>query len=386
MKIHTVNENETLYDIGRLYGTHPTKIAENNGLKDPDRLTVGQKLLILTPTRTYTVKRGDTLEKICSRFGTDRSALYKNNPCLWGDMKMKEGQILALRYDMPTAADLAVNGYCYSGCKPSRLLEMLPYLNYLTVSAAVAEGERLRRVVNEAFPIKEAKSCGVKTLFRIYDNAAYESISSRGDEYPEKIVDMVASLGYDGLTIAYAKASESKSYAELVEKYKRHAQRCGILLFAEVDGNRSYTASHAADGYIFSYEKCHEPEMPSFEDGEERAINEYCERQEALCSFLELPSLAYTDQGEIDYALATAEAARGYRSIEYDPSRMICSYKRKKRGSVESVKFPSLENIKARLELCSKLGFGGVSIDIMRAPTEEMMLLTRSAVSPKCNL
>ena len=43
--------------------------VENNGLVNPDRISVGQKLLILTPTRTYTVRGGDTLEKISRRFG-----------------------------------------------------------------------------------------------------------------------------------------------------------------------------------------------------------------------------------------------------------------------------------------------------------------------------
>ena len=386
MRIHTVNENETMYDIGRLYGTHPMKIAENNGLKDPDKLTVGQKLLILTPTRTYTVKSGDTAEMICARFGIDPNTLYKNNPCLWGESRLKPRQILAIRYDTPTVPDLAVNGYCYSGCNPSRLTELLPYLNYLTVSAAVAEGESLKRRANEALPIEKAKSCGVKTLFRIYDTSSYESIASRGDEYFEKIADMVSRLGYDGLTVACARASEHENYGELVEKYKRYAERYDLLLFAEVDGNRSYTPTHSADGYVFSYEKCHEQQIKSFKAGEEMAISEYSERQEATYSFLELPSLAYAEGGETDYANATSEAARGYRRIEYDPDAMVCQYERKRRGRKERVIFPSLENIKARLELCSKLGFRGVSIDVMRSPTEEIMLFSKSSVSPKCNL
>ena len=385
MKIHTVNEHETLYEIARLYGTHPTKIAENNGLTDTERLTVGQKLLILPPTRTYTTKSGDTTERIAARFGVDEKRLYKFNPCLWGERRLKENRILALCYDAPTVSDLAVNGYYYCGCTETRLREILPYLNYLTVSAAVADGERIRRSCDGKAALREAKAQGVKCIFRICDGAPYERIWERGEEYAEGVCELARSLGYDGLTIGYARASEHPEYESLVERYKRAAERRGLFLFAEVDGNRHYTASHSADGYIFSYEKLGENPIPSFEDGEKRAINEYAERQESTYGFLELPSLAHTDGGEIDYALAAREGARAQKKIEYDEAAMVCRYKRKTKSGEQSVVFASLENVKARLELCSELGFRGVSIDIMRVPTALIMLLATSAVSPRCN-
>ena len=69
MVIHTVKSGETLYKISKLYGVSPAKIIENNGLRHPDRLSVGKKLLILTPTKSYTVRGGDTIERIARRFG-----------------------------------------------------------------------------------------------------------------------------------------------------------------------------------------------------------------------------------------------------------------------------------------------------------------------------
>ena len=58
MKIHTVKEGETVFHIARKYGVSPAKIIENNGLLNPDRLSVGQKLLIVRPL-TNMEEKGD---------------------------------------------------------------------------------------------------------------------------------------------------------------------------------------------------------------------------------------------------------------------------------------------------------------------------------------
>ena len=88
MFIHTVGEGDTVFKIARNYSTSPIKIIENNDLKNPDVLSVGEELLILTPTRTYTARGGDTAAKIARRFGIKRGMLYRNNPYLCGQDKV----------------------------------------------------------------------------------------------------------------------------------------------------------------------------------------------------------------------------------------------------------------------------------------------------------
>ena len=46
MTIHTVKPGDTVFKIARMHGTSPMKIVEDNGLTNPDRLTVGEELLI----------------------------------------------------------------------------------------------------------------------------------------------------------------------------------------------------------------------------------------------------------------------------------------------------------------------------------------------------
>ena len=73
------------------YGVEPNEIAAANGLADPSRLKVGQKLEIPTGTtaktgtaqaasaQTYTVANGDTLGAIAARFGVSEQALAAAN-------------------------------------------------------------------------------------------------------------------------------------------------------------------------------------------------------------------------------------------------------------------------------------------------------------------
>ena len=128
MQIHTVKKGDTIFKIARQHATSPMKIIENNELESPDRLSVGQKVLILNPTRTYTVRGSDSLLKISDRFGVKYDKLLANNPYLYGQDKLYPGQILAIKYDTPRFGLACANGYCYKDITKDRLSLALPYI------------------------------------------------------------------------------------------------------------------------------------------------------------------------------------------------------------------------------------------------------------------
>lgn len=82
---YTVKSGDTLSGIASKYGTTYQKLASLNGISDPNKIYVGQVLKISGTTSStssvtyYTVKSGDTLSKIASTYGTTVDKLVSLN-------------------------------------------------------------------------------------------------------------------------------------------------------------------------------------------------------------------------------------------------------------------------------------------------------------------
>lgn len=103
---HVISRGEILHSIARRYGTTVQAIVQANAIANPNRIYVGQVLIIpmgshhFSPTPTpvryparseptssssvpssshYTVRSGDTLSAIARRFGTTASAIARAN-------------------------------------------------------------------------------------------------------------------------------------------------------------------------------------------------------------------------------------------------------------------------------------------------------------------
>ena len=82
---YTVKTGDTLSGIASRYGTTYQKLAAINGISNPNVISVGQRIVISGYSRvasvssTYTVKAGDTLSSIASRYGTTYKKLAAIN-------------------------------------------------------------------------------------------------------------------------------------------------------------------------------------------------------------------------------------------------------------------------------------------------------------------
>ena len=80
---HVVQPGDTLFSIARRYGVSMDAIALANGIANPNRIYVGQRLLIPTggtPSGTvHVVQPGETLISIALRYGVDMWALARAN-------------------------------------------------------------------------------------------------------------------------------------------------------------------------------------------------------------------------------------------------------------------------------------------------------------------
>lgn len=81
---YTVKSGDTLSGIAAKYKTTVAKLVSLNGIKNPNLIKVGQKLKVTgkapAPAKQYyTVKKGDTLSAIASRYGTTWQKLQSLN-------------------------------------------------------------------------------------------------------------------------------------------------------------------------------------------------------------------------------------------------------------------------------------------------------------------
>ena len=96
--IYTVKSGDTLSGIASKYGSNINAIATLQDIQNKDRISVGQKLYVpvgktTTSSGTYTVKSGDTLSGIANKFGTTTKALQSKNGISNPD-KIYAGQVL----------------------------------------------------------------------------------------------------------------------------------------------------------------------------------------------------------------------------------------------------------------------------------------------------
>lgn len=96
MEIHVVQPGESLYRIAQHYGVPLAAVLRQNELRDPNRLTPGECILVPVGGRQYTVRRGDTLASIAEAQGTTVRQLWRDNPFLMGQDRVSPGQTLYL--------------------------------------------------------------------------------------------------------------------------------------------------------------------------------------------------------------------------------------------------------------------------------------------------
>ncbi|MBS6764858.1 MAG: LysM peptidoglycan-binding domain-containing protein [Clostridium sp.] len=97
-RTYTVKSGETLSEIAAKYGTTYQHLATINGINNPDLIYAGQVLKIdgaAAPSKTYTVKGGDTLSDIAARYGTTYQRLAQINGISNPDL-IHPGQVIKI--------------------------------------------------------------------------------------------------------------------------------------------------------------------------------------------------------------------------------------------------------------------------------------------------
>lgn len=110
MQIHTVNRNDSLWNLAQHYGVPLQHIVEVNGIDQSESLVVGQALIIPSPSgqKTHRVARGESLWAIARQYGLSLQELAAANS-LTNPAMISPGQLIVI--PTPRLTTIEVNGY-----------------------------------------------------------------------------------------------------------------------------------------------------------------------------------------------------------------------------------------------------------------------------------
>ncbi len=370
MQIHTVIAGETVKDITEAYGVSEDNIRANNGIPEGE-VCEGEQLLILIPTRSYTARPGDSIDRISVRFGIRESDIIAMNPQL-SCGKLKCGQTITLRSSERPYGMAVANGYFYKGCSEDKLIEMLPYLTYVTLASYSAGENGIKRLFDDKSALDIAIKADKIPLVRVYDGYGerYQSKEAR-EKFAGELITIASGGGYRGVVLnACANGEYENEFSEFIVDMRKRMMGLDLILITEVDGESPIAFSEYADGSVISYPKYAESEQKSFDEGERKLFSNFACKGESAKAFVDLPALARLGERYASIDEAIREARRINAKIKNDESCLLSSF-----GCRQGEwRYTSLENIKALLELVGEYDYSGVCFDIMRTPISHVMM------------
>lgn len=245
MTIHIVQAGENLRQIANQYGVSLQRLIADNGVLNPEALAVGQALVILRPTETYTVQTGDTLESISAATGVPALTLVQNNLSLLTG-RLFPGQTLALAFEGAKEGTLTVTGYAYPFINRGILANALPYLTYLTIfgygftvggDLIPENDEELIAIANQfgVGPVMLLSTITEEGTFSTERATAMLSSIAVQNRLIDNIVDKMNEKGYIGLDIdfEFVDPAVRENYYRFIEETTRRLNAEGF--FVNVD-------------------------------------------------------------------------------------------------------------------------------------------------------
>jgi len=184
MIIYVVKPGDTLWRIANSHQVTIAAIAALNQLPDPDKLLIGQALLIPGKEAVHTVKAGESVWKIAQLYGTTIQNIIEANNLADPNM-IYPGQRLVIP-DKPKPM-IDVNGYTYffgqNGV--SIVKEAGPYLTYLSPFAYLIREDGSLQGIDDLPVIQAAIASGVTPMMSITNFTS----TSRGENLASVVLN-----------------------------------------------------------------------------------------------------------------------------------------------------------------------------------------------------
>nr|MDD6335141.1 glycosyl hydrolase family 18 protein [bacterium] len=252
MTIYTVKSGDTLYEIGRQFGVTAAGLASINGLVNPERLIVGQAIVILKPQKMVVAAQGDTVNSIAAASGITPNQLYRNNPQILHQGGLYPGMELVTRYEGERLGSMETLGYAYPYVDLQVLREAMPYMTYLVPFTYEIGEQNMLIPINDGPLIDVAGEFGVSSLMSLSNLREPEgflgSLASRvlNDlQAQRRIIDQtletIRRKGYTGVDVdfEYVYAADRVAYADFLRRLGDALHPEGYVVFAALAAKTS---------------------------------------------------------------------------------------------------------------------------------------------------
>ncbi|MCC8015663.1 MAG: LysM peptidoglycan-binding domain-containing protein [Eubacterium sp.] len=424
MIIYRVKKGDTLTKIAKAYKTTPYSLALYNQLTDPDKISVGQSLIILRPKDVYYVKSGDTLANIAEEKGITLWRLLQNNPQIENPDLIYPGQRLVISFEDTPNETISINGYAYPNIDIDLLRQTLPYLTYLTIfSYGFTNSGGLLKINDEGL-IAEAKKYGtgaVMLVSALTENGSFSNeLASRLINSPEvqenfinNVIENMKEKGYIGLDMdfEFIYPQDAEAYAALIEKLRSRLNDEGFFIVVALAPKTSrnqkgllyeghnYPALGASANaeLVMTYEWGYTfgPPMAVAPLNKVREVVEYAVSEiNPGKIYMGVPNYGYDwllpyVKGEsraesISNVEAVDRAFENNAEIKFDNAAASPYYNYVKTGKRHEVWFEDAESINAKADLAAEFGLAGVSYwNIMRPFLQNWMLMANKFIIDK---
>ncbi len=214
MIIHVVKSGESLYSIAKRYGVSYEKVVRDNELETPNRLVVGQTIVILEGERQHRVAPGESMYSIARKYGVTVNQILAANPQITNPAAIRVGQVLVIPERTSKLGTIEVNGYTFPNTSMEVIRKTLPYLTYLSIFSYEVNPDGTLRTINDEPLIRAARQARVAPLMVITNMEAGGGFSSdvarsilrnegNQDRLINNVINNLKSKNYYGLDIDF---------------------------------------------------------------------------------------------------------------------------------------------------------------------------------------
>jgi len=395
MKIHVIRPGDTLYRLAMSYKVPLARLLEDNQLPDPNRLVVGQAIVIRDPKTTYTVRPGDTLESIAQAGGLSVRALLRNNP----GSSFHEGQTLVLSYQEEPRKPLSVLGYAYPWIDLALLERTLPFVTELSPFTYRFDRQGNLIPLEDAGLRAAAERLGTAALFHL------SNLGNEGEGFDRELahglladpsarqtlitqVKQAAQAGgYQGIDLDFENLypADAPAYARFVEEVRSGAAPLPVLVAlapktseaeasAFAQGHDYHLLGQAADYVLlmaYDWGNPASPPMAVAPLNQVRRVVQYAlEHIPAEKIYLGIPNYGYDwtlpfQEGRAARSLSNEEAvalaADRYAAIRFDQTAQSPWFRYfDPQGLEHEVWFEDPRSVRAKIELALEQNLHGV--------------------------